>query len=398
MKRETGFSMIELLISVGIMAAVTASIFGIVNPAQWSFSVQPEAADMQQRLRVAVDTLSRDLFMAGAGSYSGTTAGSLAYYFASILPYRQGAVGDDPIGTYRSDTITLLFVGATDVQTTTAIDLDSHSSTFTVNSDKGCPVGQAACGFEAGDTALIYDGTGSVDTFTLTSVVNDGGTMVVNKPAGSAATTHKAGSKMVKARERTYHLKADAVKGLYQLVYYDAGSNADIPVADHVVGLEFEYYGDPQPPTLKNATCDPNAAAPCSSYGPQPPALGVQTTAYPAGENCAFTVDPASGLHVPRLEIIGGDPSRSALVLLTQAQLTDGPWCPDADNANHFDADLFRVRKVAVTLRVEAAVDAMRGPASALFTRGGTAKNAAKFLPDQEISFQISPRNLNFGR
>jgi hypothetical protein len=396
MKRATGFSMIELLIAMGITAAVTASIFGIVNPAHGTFSVQTEAADMHQRLRVAADTLSRDLVMAGAGSYSGTTAGSLAYYFAPILPYRQGAVGDDPIGTYRRDTITLIFITSTDAQTTTAVDLDSHSSAFTVKTDKGCPLGKAACGFQAGDTALVYDASGNYDAFTLMSVSSDGGTMVANKPSGSAATTHKAGSKIVRAVERTYSLKADAAKGLYQLVYYDGGPNADIPAVDHVVGLEFEYFGDPQPPTLNKPTCDP--AAPCSTYGPQPPALGVQTTAYPAGENCAFMVDPASGRQVPRLGIIGGDANESALVLLTKAQLTDGPWCPDANNASHFDADLFRIRKVAVTLRLEAAVDAMRGPVSALFSRGGTAKNAAKFLPDQEIRFQVSPRNLNLWR
>ena len=398
MKRDGGFSMLELLISMGIMAAVTASVFGIMNPAQRTFAVQPEAADMQQRLRVAADTLTRDLVMAGAGSYSGTTAGSLGYYFASILPYRQGAIGDDPIGTYRTDTMTVLYIGATDAQTTTAVDLNSHSSTVTVNMDKGCPVGKVSCGFQAGDTVLVYDATGHFDIFTLTSVSANGGTVVVNKPAGAAATTYKAGSKIVRAIDRTYSLKADAATNQYQLVSYDGSSNADKPVADHIVGLKFEYYGDPQPPTLKKPACPASAIAPCTSYGPQPPARGVQTTAYPAGENCVFTVDPGSGLQVPRLDILGGDPNRNALMLLTPAQLTDGPWCPDANNANRFDADLLRIRKVGVTLRVESAVDALRGPASALFTRRGTAKSATKFLPDQEIRFQVSPRNLNLAR
>ena len=401
MKRNGGFSMLELAISMGIIAAVTASIFGIVGPAHGSFSVQPEAADMQQRLRVATDTLSRDLVMAGAGSYSGAAAGPLGDHFAPILPYRHGASGADPVGTYRADTVTLLYVGSAVAQTTTATAVDSHSSVFTLNIDKGCPVGAAACGFQAGDTALIYDAEGRFDTFRLTSVSANGGTMVLNAPADAVATSYKAGAKMVKATERTYSLKRDPVTGFSQLVYYDGSSNADTPIADHVVGLTFEYYGDPQPPTPTRPACDATATAPCSSYGPPAPPPGVRTTAYPAGENCAFTFDPGSpgnGVQVPRLDIIGGDPSRHTLVRLTQARLTDGPWCPDVDSANAFDADLFRIRKIAVTIRVEAAVDAMRGPASAFFTRGGTAKNPMALLPDQEIRFEALPRNLNLGR
>jgi hypothetical protein len=81
-----------------------------------------------------------------------------------------------------------------------------------------------------------------------------------------------------------------------------------------------------------------------------------------------------------------------------QAQLTDGPWCPDAMNPNRWDADLLRIRKIAVTLRVESAVEALRGPAGTLFVHGGTSRGGHRFAPDQEVRFQVSPRNLNLGR
>ena len=90
-----------------------------------------------------------------------------------------------------------------------------------------------------------------------------------------------------------------------------------------------------------------------------------------------------------------GDGSNT-LVLLTPAQLSDGPWCPDGSNPNRWDADLLRIRKIAVTMRVESASSALRGPASRLFTHGGTSKST--FVPDQEIRFQVSPRNLNLAR
>ncbi len=86
------------------------------------------------------------------------------------------------------------------------------------------------------------------------------------------------------------------------------------------------------------------------------------------------------------------------LVKLTKAMLTDGPWCPDSTIESRYDADLLRVRKVKVTMRVQVGMKSLRGADTALFLRPGTSKGGAKFVPDQEISFEVSPRNLNFGR
>ena len=87
------------------------------------------------------------------------------------------------------------------------------------------------------------------------------------------------------------------------------------------------------------------------------------------------------------------------MVPLTAAQLTDGPWCPNDVNANRWDADLLRIRKIGVTLRVQSAVAALRGPAGVLFAnRRHVTRRQPVGCPDQEIRFQISPRNLNPGR
>jgi hypothetical protein len=132
---------------------------------------------------------------------------------------------------------------------------------------------------------------------------------------------------------------------------------------------------------------------PFTSYGPKPPATAQG--GYAAGENCIFTYDGVTepAPRLPSLGVVG-----SGLVKLTAAQLTDGPWCPSAASLNRWDADLLRVRKIGVTVRVQAASDALRGPASALFSRGGTSRGGDRWVPDQEIRFQVSPRNLNLGR
>jgi hypothetical protein len=89
---------------------------------------------------------------------------------------------------------------------------------------------------------------------------------------------------------------------------------------------------------------------------------------------------------------------------MPQAMLTDGPWCPadknsdGADLPNKYDADMLRVRQVRITLRVQVAKAMLRGPAGILFRHAGTSHSGERFVPDQEIRFDVAPRNLNLGR
>ncbi|MBI3400172.1 MAG: prepilin-type N-terminal cleavage/methylation domain-containing protein [Acidobacteria bacterium] len=188
----------------------------------------------------------------------------------------------------------------------------------------------------------------------------------------------------------TYWLRDDAATGTAQLMMSGDGGN-DVPVIDHIVGLSFQYFGDPQPPLMRKPLTDP--VGPWTTYGPVPSAAIVAPFA--AGENCVFISD-GSLLPQPRLPTLGA--AGAALVRLTPAQLTDGPWCPDESAAGRWDADLLRVRRIAVTVRLEAAVTALRGPAGLLFVHGGTSRGGASWVPDLEARFEVTPRNLNLGR
>ena len=79
--------------------------------------------------------------------------------------------------------------------------------------------------------------------------------------------------------------------------------------------------------------------------------------------------------HVTHLELAYFTESA---VPLTPEQLTDGPWFPDAEDRNRFDLDVLRIRRVRVTLRVQASPGAI-----------------GHLLSDREITFDVSPRNLN---
>jgi hypothetical protein len=171
---------------------------------------------------------------------------------------------------------------------------------------------------------------------------------------------------------------------------YDGSTNVSAPVIDHVVGLEFDYFGDPRPPTLLKTVTEPEG--PWTTYGPVPPAPGVEERPSAAGENCIFAFDPAGGLHRPRMKPLQGG---AALVPLGADALADGDvWCPHGSDPRRYDADLLRIRAVAATVRIQSASAAFRGPAGVLFRNGGTSGNAHRLLPDREIRVRISPRNL----
>ena len=381
-REDGGFSLIELLIATSLMLLVMASAFQAMHPAYGSFRAEPEKTDLQQRLRVATETLTRELLAAGGGTFQGQNVGPLDDFFASILPFRQGRRNADPPGTYKGDTLTLLHVEPGAAQTTIAQPLVAQSSAVQVNLDPGCPPTDPLCGFRSGMNVLVFDETGSYDTFTITSV--SGLALNLRHNMRDTPKTYPANlARIVEATPHTYYLKSDPGTGTYQLTQYDGAGGADVPVVDHVVGLSFEYFGDPQPPSMLRPLTD--LSGPWTTYGPKPPA---------SGDNCVF-VGNGSPMPVARLAVLGGGPG---LVRLTPAELTDGPWCPDAVNANRFDADLLRVRSVAVIVRIEAADSTLRGPAGPLFARAGTSTGGDGFVPDQEIRFEVSPRNRNLRR
>jgi len=403
-RAERGFTAIEMLVATAIMVAVTGAVFGLMNPAHGIFAAQPEVSDMQQRMRVGMTTLYKDLLMAGAGTYSGSAVGTLGFYAASILPNREGTQSPDPPESFKcttpfcssrggSDTITIMYVPPTSAQTTIRDPMPSQSAEIKVTAQAGCPSGDELCGFKMGMVVMIFDEDGAYDTFQITNVQTDA--LHLQHRGQALSKAYSTNSKIAQVAAFTYWLKTDTAAETYQLMRYD-GYQTDLPIAENVVGLAFEYFGDPAAPVLKRPVTDPKG--PWTNYGPRPPALGVDNPAdnWGAGENCLFMVNAGQQVARPQMAALGAP--AGALVKLTPAMLTDGPWCPDSANTNRYDADLLRVRKVKVTLRVQVAKKELRGPAGTLFMRGGTSRGGTTFIPDQEIAFDVTPRNLNLGR
>ena len=79
-----------MIVALGVTVIVAAAIFDLVGQARRRFDAEPDVADRQQRIRVSVEALTRDLLMASA-----------------VLPYRAAGALPDPPGTFRDDVVTI---------------------------------------------------------------------------------------------------------------------------------------------------------------------------------------------------------------------------------------------------------------------------------------------------
>ena len=186
--------------------------------------------------------------MAGAGAYQGAHAGPLDFFVASVMPFRQGAIGADPPGTFKSNTLTVVYLSPAAAQTTIQQSLPAQSGSARVNIDVGCPPNDPVCGFAAGMDVMVYDETASYDTFRITSA--QGG--IAAAAAHDARYAAVVRSRRQNRRGGEPHLLPEggcAATDTYQLMHYD-GVSSDVAVVDHVVGLTFEYLGEPFPPVL----------------------------------------------------------------------------------------------------------------------------------------------------
>ncbi|MCI5157208.1 MAG: prepilin-type N-terminal cleavage/methylation domain-containing protein [Candidatus Electrothrix sp. AUS1_2] len=64
-RKNSGFTLIELIVSLVISSFVVAGIYGVYTIQQRSYKVQEQVSEMQQRLRAAVQFMTSEMRMAG---------------------------------------------------------------------------------------------------------------------------------------------------------------------------------------------------------------------------------------------------------------------------------------------------------------------------------------------
>ena len=315
--------------------------------------------------RVGIDTLQRDLLMAGAGMYAAGSVGPLHQALAAghavsriwqRLRRRQRHVLQD-----RRDQSVVR--PSTASQTTLAAraagGLARHQRRESTRRVLAATASQV-CGLRGRRSIARFRSHGRVGRVRRRSRRWCGG-VATDGPAPARVNLPRARTSP-RSTAVTYALKADPASGAYQLVRAEALDPAQ-PVLDHVVKLEFQYFGEPLPPRLDRREARASLGPVTDPHLRHP---GEAVAGWPPGENCTFAL--VDGQHQTRLTPLG---VAGAAVEIAPAILTDGPWCPDAGARNRFDADLLRIRRVRSRFACRRRLPSLRGPAGVLFTNGG---------------------------
>ena len=217
-----GFSIIELLIAVAITLVVAGAILGLTGPAYAMFQTAVERNDMQQRLRIGIEAIAKDLIMAGM---PGRT-------FAAVVPRRRGLRSPDPPDVFFDDRMSVMYVPPAAATTTLSADTASTVA-VPVQPQRNCPIADPLCGFHANQLVSVFDGAGAHDEFRIIAIQDNPPALVGNGTPLSAP--YSAGAIVSEIVAATYSLQRD------QLMRYD-GSQTDSPIADDVVRLRFQYF------------------------------------------------------------------------------------------------------------------------------------------------------------
>jgi prepilin-type N-terminal cleavage/methylation domain-containing protein len=349
---DAGFTLIELLIATSLVLLIVAGMTALMTPAGQLAVAEPDSADMQQRLRVGAAALYRDVSAAGAGLDTSFPAGPLIAYLPPILPRRLGAIDADAPDVSKADVISVITVPVTHVQS--VLSSASSGTSFLVHEAAGCVPGQPSCGFATGMDAMVFDAGGRFDLFTVIDV--QGAETYVRSRGPLPLRVYEAGAFVSEVRARTYFID----RTTKQLRQYDT-DQTDVPVTDGVIELQIEYFGTPMPPSF-----------------PKPS---------PGESNCLYDTD---GNRLPGMATLA--PGTDGLTALGLSMFVDGPWC--GEGATRFDADLLRIRRVRITLGVEAASAARRG-IGPRFKTPGTSRSALQHVADAIVSFDVAPPNLS---
>lgn len=215
-----GFSLVELLIAMALMVTFGGALLSLILAGQSIARMQPEAADLQQRARIALQTLGAELALAGAGMDMGPQPGALAQYFPPIAPSADGGV-------------TIWYISGREAQTTLAGALAPGGTDAPIEAAPHCPASDPGCAFTAGSTAIVFDGRGCRDLVRIDAVTATS----LQVRAGSRACDYAAGAAIAQGEVRTYRVDT----GTRQLLRRDEATGLNVPVLDNVAAMTVEY-------------------------------------------------------------------------------------------------------------------------------------------------------------
>lgn len=231
--RSSGHTLVEALVALTLGALVATGVVTLVIHTTRLAQSHPDQFELHQRARVALDLITRDLRMAGAGVDRGPATGVLVDTFPAIWPRRIGRHGEAAT-TVRGDGFLVVAVPDTLAQTTTADGVAPGDATVTVTPAAHCTPTRPACGFSEGTSVGVFDRSGLLSLWTIDQVT---GPVLTVRALGTVPAALPAGSVVSELLVRGY--LHDPVTR--QLRFVDAGSTNQ-PVIDGVSAMTVRYF------------------------------------------------------------------------------------------------------------------------------------------------------------
>jgi prepilin-type N-terminal cleavage/methylation domain-containing protein len=229
-RSRNGFSLIELLIAMTITVLIAGVLASVAPPAREAFDRVPAELDLQQRGRTAIDALSQALRSSGKNVAATELLGSLS----GLLPTASVSEPDES-GAFTELTVIVPVRDA--AQGVLSADQAVPGASFFLATTH-CPNVKDVCGFTPGSTAVIADGAGHYDVFSIAST--DAVARRVS-PTHALSRWYPEGSVIVEADQFTFSLALQA-DGSYSLIRRTA-AGAIQPIVDFVTGLSFGVIG-----------------------------------------------------------------------------------------------------------------------------------------------------------
>jgi prepilin-type N-terminal cleavage/methylation domain-containing protein len=265
---ERGFSLVELMVAMVVTLVVSGAVYGLVAAGNSAFRREPALADRQQNIRVALDTIGRDIFRAGYGLPEFTQA--FTDGLDGLGEIGSGGAKTDELEIFESADCPYLSVCAVNVQgtgasVTTSQELSScyHFPTLVILADDTKNGLYWASQPGIGETGSCSAGGGGRNGHVTLAHGQD---PLVNPPGGLGGWIPKW---MEVGQLIHYRIQPDA-DGIPELQRSEYGGH-DLPdgtsswqtIARGIEDLQVQYEnaaGWQDTPGL--VTCDPNCASP----------------------------------------------------------------------------------------------------------------------------------------
>jgi type IV pilus assembly protein PilW len=218
-----GFSLIEVMAAIVILGIAMTAVFSTFLFQQQSYTTQVRVAEMQQNLRDAVETISRDIRMCTYG-----------------IPINNVNFVDNEITSRYLKPVNSTS-GPDEIYVLYRYDGDAAYPSFNVNLALGGSTVTltSTAGFAAGDRILVYNAT-NADLSRVTAVPSST-TLTLQ---GGVAADYSAGATLARVRYARYFVDRTTNPANPTLMLDKRNGQPPQPLADDIEDLQFQYSMD----------------------------------------------------------------------------------------------------------------------------------------------------------